>query len=122
MTNTTTNRPHPLLDPGSLYRLGSELSIWADKGVGSIQRYYESLRVEDLNRRWNHPNYQAMLKDPRAWDWGYDEDTNRRIYAWRRKVRKAANKAEDHAVAAALEKLKQQQQELTGTGAPAKRS
>jgi hypothetical protein len=92
MTETVRPRAHPLFDPGSLYRLGSELSVWyADrdgKGAASVRRFFEALRLQQLESDWRDAtrealgtelNYSEQKWGPARWDWGHDEETNRRI-------------------------------------------
>jgi hypothetical protein len=66
-----------------MYRLGCELSVWSDSGVGSLRRYYEALRLEELDERWGMTTDPKDLENPNLWDWGYDQETNTRIHASR---------------------------------------
>jgi hypothetical protein len=127
MPATSRDRPHPLFDPTSLYRLGSELSVWSvdpgsdePAGAGSIRCYFEALRLKDLEERWADA-LPMERRNPDEWDWGHDKETNLRIFEQKsRQGRSGWNEwwfppASGISVPPTAEP---QQQKLVGYGAP----
>lgn len=65
---------HPLFDPRSRYRQATEISIWADSGDSSVQRFFHDRAREKLQEEWQFGIPAA------AQDLGYSDETNRAIY------------------------------------------